>query len=221
MFRQRIRALASVDDGIDLTMRTLQTTGELDDTWCCSPPTTATSSGSTAISERCWPTRRSIRVPLLVRGPGLPQGVTRAQTVTTVDLAATILDATGVAPGRLQDDAASCRSRSPKPSSDTTTPSSSKPEDNRVETPAKPWMYRGVRTDRYTFVKWTDGFVELYDRRVDPFQLRNLAGAPAYARVVSALAHRTVALKDCAGASCRKVFGPLPGPTGRRALSRT
>ena len=39
------------------------------------------------------PYEPSIRVPLILRGPGVPRGAVRRQLVTNVDLAPTILDA--------------------------------------------------------------------------------------------------------------------------------
>ena len=47
--------------------------------------------------------------------------------------------------------------------------------------PANGWdrPYTGVRTDRYTYVVWTDtGELELYDRKTDPYELDNVAGRP-------------------------------------------
>lgn len=43
--------------------------------------------------------------------------------------------------------------------------------------------YRGVRTDRYTYVRSVDGPWLLYDNRADPFQRRNRVADPAFARV--------------------------------------
>ena len=40
----------------------------------------------------------SIRVPLILRGPGVPEGARRGQLVTNADLAPTILDAAGARP---------------------------------------------------------------------------------------------------------------------------
>jgi arylsulfatase A-like enzyme len=63
--------------------------------------------------------------------------------------------------------------------------------------------YRGVRTDRYTYVVYTEtGERELYDRRRDPHELRNVAADPAYARVQAQLATRLDRLADCAGRAC-------------------
>ena len=45
----------------------------------------------------------SIRVPLLMRGPGVPEGARRRQLVTNADLAPTILEAAGAQAGLPQD----------------------------------------------------------------------------------------------------------------------
>jgi arylsulfatase A-like enzyme len=43
--------------------------------------------------------------------------------------------------------------------------------------------YRGLFTDRYTYVRNTDGPWLLYDRKADPYQMHNLASDPAHAPV--------------------------------------
>ena len=51
--------------------------------------------------------------------------------------------------------------------------------------PVNAWdrPYSGVRTDRYTYVVWTEtGEPELYDRDVDPYQLDNVAAIPPMPR---------------------------------------
>jgi hypothetical protein len=60
-----------------------------------------------------------------------------------------------------------------------------------------------VRTDRYTYVVYTEtGDQELYDRRTDPFQLRSVHADPAYARIKAGLAADLRRLDRCRGASC-------------------
>ena len=60
-----------------------------------------------------------------------------------------------------------------------------------------------MRTDRYTYVVYTEtGDEELYDRRKDPYQLRNVAGDPAYARIKARLAAKSAKLKRCKGDAC-------------------
>ena len=63
--------------------------------------------------------------------------------------------------------------------------------------------YKGVRTDRYTYVVYNEtGEQELYDRRADPYELRNVAGDPAYAPIKARLAAELVRLNRCRGRAC-------------------
>ncbi len=63
--------------------------------------------------------------------------------------------------------------------------------------------YDAVRTDHDVYVEYTNGDRELYDLRVDPDEVHNLAGTrPALERL---LGHRIAQLRRCAGAGCRKV----------------
>ena len=73
------------------------------------------------------------------------------------------------------------------------------------------WFFRGVRTARYTYAHYDgNGFRELYDRRRDPAQLRNVARSRAYRAVVAELERRTRRLKVCDGRACNVRFGRLP-----------
>ena len=47
--------------------------------------------------------------------------------------------------------------------------------------------YRGLFTDRYTYVRNTDGPWLLYEREADPWQMRNLIGDPGHADVQALL----------------------------------
>ena len=71
--------------------------------------------------------------------------------------------------------------------------------------PVNAWdrPYKGVRTDRYTYVVWTEtGEEELYDRNSDPYELTNLAGDPGYAAIKAHLAAKLAQLDDCKGDGC-------------------
>jgi arylsulfatase A-like enzyme len=78
----------------------------------------------------------------------------------------------------------------------------------RGNVPNNAWdrPYKGVRTDRYTYVVYTEtGEEELYDRNKDPYQLSNVAKDPAYAAIKKRLAAKLVKLDRCKGRACAEV----------------
>ncbi|WP_435747429.1 sulfatase family protein [Nocardioides sp. SYSU DS0663] len=213
LHRQRIRSLAAVDQGVDATFKALRRTGELDNTVVLFSSDNGYLIGEHRYVGKILPYEESLRVPLLVRGPGVPRGEVRDQPATIVDLAPTILDLAEVEPGRVLDG----RSLVPfvrdadavRPDTDMLVQAG-----GRNDAHPEPWWFRGVRNQRWTFVRWSDtGFRELYDNRRDPHQLRNLADDRRHRRVVREMTRRLELLEDCAGASCRRSFGPPPRPS--------
>jgi N-acetylglucosamine-6-sulfatase len=151
------------------------------------------------------PYEPSIRVPLLMRGPGVPAGVRRAPLVWNGDLAPTIMEAAGArAPWPL--DGASLwpvlRGRPLRRDLLLEGP----PLADSLDLP----RFVGLRTERYVFVKHITTEVELYDLWRDPYQLQNLARDPGMQPVRAELARRLRQLVDCRGRACRV----LPGISG-------
>jgi N-acetylglucosamine-6-sulfatase len=79
--------------------------------------------------------------------------------------------------------------------------------------PSGGWGFRGVWTPRYVyFHRLRDGASFLYDHRSDPYELHNVAPSRRYHGVLVELRRRTALLRACAGATCNRTFGPVPGP---------
>ena len=139
----------------------------------------------------------SARVPFVVRGPGVARGATSSDVVTNADLPATILQLAGASPGKTQDGISLVPNF--------TDPTLERGRAILLEAYAGQQII-GVRTSRYLYTEWdTDALLperELYDTYIDPFQLDNRAGDPAYAGVVSDLAEELDSLIDCAGPDC-------------------
>lgn len=144
-----------------------------------------------------------IRVPLLIRGPSVASGrIDDEHLVGTVDIAPTILDLAGLPVPAAMDGRSLRPLLGPAP-----------PASWRQALPLARWLdpvqpdvapaARGLRSRRYTWVKWASGERELYDNLLDPHQLSNVAADPSLAAVRAALAQRAGQLAACTGAGCR------------------
>ena len=211
LFTARLRALSALDDAVAGIVRSLEQAGTLDNTVVMFTSDNGYSFGEHRLVGKNTPYEESLRVPLVMRGPDLPAGEQRRQIVAMVDVAPTIADITGAKPlvemdGRTMVpaaiDDASQRDRGLLVQAG-----------SRAEDEAKAWRWRGVRTKRYSLVRWRrPRFVELYDRRSDPYQLTNVATDPGYRAVRRALARYLDGLEDCDGRECRRPVPPLPRP---------
>jgi N-acetylglucosamine-6-sulfatase len=156
--------------------------------------------------DKFLPYEESLRVPLVVRGPGVPRGKKIQGQVSNVDFAPTLLDLANADAGRKQDGVSllpTIRGREPVPNRAIEIEALAPLFQGNIPNNAWDRPYEGVRTDRYTYVVWTETReVELYDRRHDPYQLASVAGDPAYAAIEARLAGKLAKLRDCAGRAC-------------------
>lgn len=209
----RVLALKAVDEANAKVIRALKDTGELENTVVIFTSDNGYLMGEHSYVGKTLGFEEALRVPLMVRGPGIKAGSRATQAVTTMDLTATIADLAGASPTLLED-GRSLRRIFERPGSATVadTVGIESGAYNSQQAEDSPWMYQGVRTNRYTYLGYATGDVELYDRRRDPFQLTNVAGRTAYEKTEAELARRLAALRGCAGAECRTSFGPVPKP---------
>jgi hypothetical protein len=133
----------------------------------------------------------STRVPLILRGPGIPRGVVRPQLVANIDVAPTIVAATGAAAGRAMD------GRPLQPFARDGLLYSGR--DILLETPS----YSALRSPRYVYVEHASKEQELYDLAVDPYELASLHASAAHAPLKAELAARLAKLRVCAAGACR------------------
>ena len=210
--RRRLQSLVSVDRGVKATVDRLAAAGVLGNTLIIFTSDNGYLLGEHRYFGKNVPYEEALRVPLLIRGPGLPAGVTRPDLMAPlVDVTATIAAAAGVTE----------RPRGPLDGRDLKpylTGALATPDVTQLiqvgplpKYGTSTWTMRGVRTSRFKFALWDrDGFVELYDLARDPFETENLAKDVRYRKLLLALFQRTRALEDCSGASCYRTFGPLP-----------
>jgi arylsulfatase A-like enzyme len=212
LFRDRIRALRSVDDAVAATIRRLARLGELSNTYVIFTSDNGNGLGEHRFKGKNLVADEMLDVPLVIRGPGFTPGAVDRTPVSLLDLPATILDWAGARPGHRIDGVSieRLRDRGRPQVRDTLLVQTG--DSRRDATPG--WAYRGVTTDRYLYAHKAGrrrvGI--LFDRERDPYALRNVFSDPDYAAVRRALARRTDVLDECAGAACNRVFGALPEP---------
>jgi N-acetylglucosamine-6-sulfatase len=195
LYRCELESLLAVDEGVQRIVDALAASGELDSTLLIFTSDNGMMHGEHRIPfGKNLPYEESARVPLLIRGPGIPAGVTVRDLVANVDLAPTILDASGAHP-RLPEDGRSLLPLTRRPGNW-----------SGRELAIEGNRYRGVRTARYLYVHWIrgpdHGATELYDLERDPYQLQNLHHEPGSRKVEHALAKRLRAVERCAGEEC-------------------
>jgi N-acetylglucosamine-6-sulfatase len=208
-YRQRLESLLAVDEGIVRIVDALRAEGELDNTLILFTSDNGFFHGEHRVQNgKVLVYEPSIRVPLILRGPGVPEGERRRQLVTNADLAPTILEAAGAKAGRTQDGRSLFRlleDRGLEWGRDLLVEGAP-----GVNQPA----FHALRTYRYVYVQHANGERELYDLERDPYQLTSLHADPAYAGVQAELSLRLGLLSVCAGRGCRTK------PTARLAVRR-
>jgi arylsulfatase A-like enzyme len=177
--RGRLEMLLGVDDSLGRIVAILARKGILDDTIVVFTSDHGYFYGEHGLNEeRRLAYEETIRIPLIVRFPRLVKaGTTPSEMALSIDLAPTLLEVAGIAPGAaiqgrslvpvLQQKAQNWRtSFLVEYFSDTVFP--------RIKTMG----YSAVRTARHKYIRFRElkGMDELYDLEADPHELANLIG---------------------------------------------
>jgi N-acetylglucosamine-6-sulfatase len=206
-YRNSLRALQAVDEMIEKLVQALEAQGELDNTAIIFFSDNGLSTGAHRFTDKTAPYAESLDIPLYIRVPGGPKGITIPHLVANLDLPATILDWARIPPPP----AIEGRSLTPLFAA-ATPPTSAWRSDLLVEywdntNPATTLMptYQGVRVENGVesalYVQHDTSEEEYYDFKADPYQMTSsVGGHPAE---VSRLNARMKALAACRGSSCR------------------
>lgn len=220
LYRGRVRSMQAVDEMISQLVTVLEETGQLENTYIIFTSDNGFHMGQhRLLSGKGTPYEADIRVPFIIRGPGIPaDSVLSGYLSGNVDFAPTIAELAGVVPPAYVDG----RSLVPlfgeqKPDewraaylleSYGGASSESEPEDDQsasVGGAVQPEaVYIGLRTRDYLYVEYPSGFRELYDLQNDPDQLENMASA-AEPELISQLSEWLQELYACSGKQCTEI----------------
>lgn len=206
-YRGRLGAVKSIDDQVGKIVRSLRRGREMRRTVIIFTSDNGYLQGEHRLAaSKFLPFENSIRVPLLMRGPGIKKGRKVTRMSMDVDLTPTILKAGRAEPGRLMDGVSllrAARKKSALPKRDL--PLEAHRSVFKFTTPLTKFdlPFYGVKTHRYKYIHWSFDELELYDMKKDPHELRNIAGKPRMAKVVARMEKKALRLSECKGRSCR------------------
>ena len=197
-YRKRAESLLAVDEMVARLVDALAASGELENTIFVYTSDNGFFHGEHRITAGKYHMYEpSLRVPLVVRGPGFARNKVVGAPVVNVDLATTFVAVAGATPRRALDglplqNAAKGGEADQRVILDENGPPASI---------ASGWQ-RTIRGPGFSYTEHSTGERELYDLTKDPHQLGNLAGDPAHAARVAELSKRLASLAACSGASC-------------------
>src|SRR5919109_1004002 len=182
-YRQRLESLLAVDEAVAAIFAALRETGELDQTLIVFTADNGFFHGEHRVpAGKVLLYEPSIRVPLILRGPGVPRGQRVSDLVANIDVAPTIIDASGAHPLRVLDGLSLlplARDAGRRTGRDILIERG--PGGNNQQ------IFTALRTARYLYAEYSNGERELYDLVRDPDQLTSLHADPAHQALRTAL----------------------------------
>jgi arylsulfatase A-like enzyme len=216
-FRKRVASLQAVDDLVADLVRTLESTGQLENTYIIFTSDNGFHLGEHRLpAGKGTPYEEDIQVPFLLRGPGITPGTTVTQMAANIDLAPTIAE---MADAKIPDfvDGRSllpCLEESNLQwrnglliefgyiDEEAIAEAFSDPETDNLLVGVAGGAFRGIRGENFVYVEYANGEVEFYDLTNDPYQLENLAGTLS-TDTLEILHAKLEALKYCEGSECQ------------------
>lgn len=209
--RSRKLSLLAVDEGLTAMVAALRKSGQLDNTYIVFMGDNGYILGQHAITYgKYFPYEPALSIPMVIVGPGIDRQVVKGP-VFEMDVAPTVLELAGVKPTRRVDGISLVdrlvRQR-PLPARTLLLSSGPQKSANGTNLP----LFDGVRTNRYAWWVYEDGFEEMYDLKTDPYQLQSVAYDPRYLKTKLALIGEWNRLTHCKGAVCQAPTPALPDP---------
>ncbi len=218
-YRQRLESMLAVDEMVASLVEELEAAGELENTYIFFTSDNGWEGGEHRIPKgKNRPYEESARVPLFVRGPGVPAGSETEKLTINTDFAPTFADLAGVEfPSDGRSFAPLLRGEGPAWRSSIlierlNTGQSGEEEANdegkgkgkgkgKADRGAPP--YEAIRTGTHKYIEYENGERELYDLEADPYELDNVYES-ADPTLVEDLEARLEALRGCSEDGCRE-----------------
>ena len=203
-YRVQLRMLAAVDELVRDVVEAVKDSGQLERTYFFFTSDNGMHYGEHRIREgKGTPFEEAVRVPLVIRGPGVVRNRVAPQITANVDILPTVLDLIGETPAPAIDG----RSLVPLFGPDAEAAVwrnaivlESRHEKRNQGVPS----FGAIRTNRFKWIEYERGRRALYDLREDPHEMTNILG-PATQDTTQALSAWLFELLHCSGSDCRRI----------------
>ena len=203
MYQQRLESLLAVDQAVQRTVAVLRRNGDLANTLIIFTSDNGFLAGHHNTVGKLLPWDSSLRVPLVVKGPGVPKAARVSTPVTHADVAVSIAAAARVRPRRKVDGRDILSQIREHPRATRIIPISG----YRISGGRQPF-FTGIRFGPWTYSRRGNGKEELYHRRTDPGELRNLVHRDRYRDELKTFRKWNRRYRNCAGDACPTQLDP-------------
>ena len=208
--------ISALDAELGRLLRKLDETGQAENTIVVYTSDHGTMLGSHGWSGKRWPFDEACRVPFLLRYPGVVAPNREAHLLLgAIDLYPSLCGLAGVpVPGHCEgsDLSGAMRGSTAPPRESAFLMHVQKKNTNMEGGGRHAPLFRGVKTERFTYAIADDGRWCLYDDPEDPYQMRNLINESAFARTAANL-------EDLVSGWLKRARVPFPLEAMRRKYS--
>jgi arylsulfatase A-like enzyme len=202
--------MQAVDEMVADIVRLLEQNDQLENTYIFFTSDNGFHMGEHSLpSGKMLPYEEDIRVPLLVRGPGIQPGAVITQLTANIDIAPTVAELAGAEIAGFVDGRSLVPFFHTQPVEDGGWRKGLLIETGDLERESHVIAYRGIRAENFIYVEYESGELEYYDLIADPYQLDNLAGE-LDAETLALLRSWLEYLSACQAEDCRTAETALP-----------
>ena len=210
LYPNRLRVMEGVDEMLGAVVSELRAQGELESTYIFFSSDNGFHMGQHRLTQgKETAYEEDIAVPMIVRGPGVPEDATRRHLVLNQDLAPTFADIADAPVPDFVDGRSflAVLGDNPPDAWRTGFLVRAQATDYRQEGMVPMPTNLALRTARYEYIDYPSGKDELYDMDTDRYQVDSVhASAPA--DLLARMRAQLELLQGCAGDECRTAEGP-------------
>jgi arylsulfatase A-like enzyme len=203
-YRRTLQSLQAVDELVLAVVEELERLGQLDDTYLFFASDNGLHFGEHRIAwGKGTPYEEAVRVPLVIRGPGVAKNQVRSEITSNVDILPTVLDILGQQPDERIDGRSLRPLFGPKVEGAEWRRAIALESRHEARNQGVP-AFGALRSERYKWIEYENGERALYDLANDPHELTNVYGTEN-AALGEVLATWLRDLLVCHGAMCERI----------------